>query len=197
MVLTMPIEVDEAERLDEIAAATIRLAKERDVRAVTIRAVAEQLGRSTTVITNYIPSRIDLMINALRHADKELAREAEEVMRGTEGAESLRALSRWMCSTTPEDVVIRRLLQEVLIAGASIGPANQEVLRAISRGHHDHLADVVVEAGLRHAELVTDILHLLFRGYWMAAMEDPERWPAEAGVAAVLAVIDLLNGEDT
>lgn len=105
----MPIEVDEAKRLDEIAAATIQVARDRGVRSVTIRAVAEQLGGSTAMVTNYVSSRAALMINALRRAGADWTRELERSIEGTEGEQKLRAAIRWMCTTEQDDEVVRRL----------------------------------------------------------------------------------------
>ncbi|MER5253023.1 TetR/AcrR family transcriptional regulator [Streptomyces sp. NPDC002855] len=193
----MPIEVDTAQRLDEIAAATIRVARERGVRAVTIRAVAEQLGGSTAMVTNYVPSRSDLMVNAMRHADEEWGRELEGVLEGTQGAERLAAFARWMCTTADDDEVMRRLLMEIVGAGAGAGAGvGREVdrVRTVARAQRDELEEVTVAAGTPAPELAADILHLLFRGYWLSTLEDPEGWSDERGTRAVLAAVELLQG---
>ncbi|MGW6055561.1 TetR/AcrR family transcriptional regulator [Streptomyces sp. NPDC055189] len=192
----MPIEVDTAQRLDEIAAATVRVARERGVRAVTIRAVAEQLGGSTAMVTNYVPSRSDLMVNAMRHAEEEWGREVEGVLEGTRGPERLAAFARWMCTTADDDEVMRRLLMETVGAGSGAA-AGREVdrVRALARAQRDELEEVTVAAGTPAPALAADILHLLFRGYWLSTLEDPEGWSDERGTRAVLAAVDLLQGE--
>ncbi|MFC8126518.1 TetR/AcrR family transcriptional regulator [Streptomyces sp. NPDC057302] len=189
----MPIEVDTAQRLDEIAAATIRVARERGVRAVTIRAVAQQLGGSTAMVTNYVPSRSDLMVNAMRHAEEEWGREVEGVLEGTQGAERLAAFARWMCTTADDDEVMRRLLMEIVGAGADAGREVDRV-RTVARAQRDELEEVTVAAGTPAPALAADILHLLFRGYWLSTLEDPESWSDERGARAVLAAVDLLQG---
>ncbi|MFH8486836.1 TetR/AcrR family transcriptional regulator [Streptomyces longisporoflavus] len=193
----MPIEVDTAQRLDEIAAATIRVARERGVRAVTIRAVAEQLGGSTAMVTNYVPSRSDLMVNALRHAEEEWGREVEDVLEGTRGAERLAAFARWMCTTRDDDEVLRRLLMETVGAASGPGAAvgrEVDLVRTLARTQRDELAEVTVAAGTPAPELAADVLHLLFRGYWLSTLEDPEGWSDERGARAVLAAVELLQG---
>ncbi|MER7395790.1 TetR/AcrR family transcriptional regulator [Streptomyces sp. NPDC000151] len=191
----MPIEVDTVQRLDEIAEATIRVARERGVRAVTIRAVAEQLGGSTAMVTNYVPSRSDLMVNALRHAEKEWAREVEGVLEGVRGSERLAEFSRWMCTTADDDEVMRRLLMEIVAAGPGPGAGREvEQVRTVARTQREELAGVVAEAGTPAPALAADILHLLFRGYWLSTLEDPEGWSAERGTRTVLAAVDLLLG---
>ncbi|GAB2505059.1 TetR/AcrR family transcriptional regulator [Nocardiopsis aegyptia] len=190
----MPIEVDEARRLDEIAAATIEVARERGVRSVTIRAVAERLGGSTAMITNYLSNRSDLMLNALRRAEGDWTRDLEGELDGVPAEERLGAAARWMCTTERDDEVLRRLRMEIAAAGPSAGSAIEEDRRATSRRHHEELAALAGEAGAGDPALSADILHLLFRGYWLSTLEDPEVWSAERGTRAALAVIDLLRG---
>lgn len=186
----MPIEVDEVRRLDEIAQATIEVARQQGVRAVTIRAVAKQLGGSTAMVTNYVPNRAALMYNALRRAEEDWASDMEEFLRGSDGPDRLRAMARWMCTTTDDDEILRRLLIE--IASSEEGPAAEGV-RASSREYRAEIAQAVSEAGVPQAELTADILHLMFRGYWLATLEDGDGWPTERGAGAVLAVLDLLR----
>jgi AcrR family transcriptional regulator len=188
----MPIEVDEERRLDEIATATIQVARDRGVRSVTIRAVAEQLGGSTAMVTNYVANRAALMINALRRAEADWSRELERAIEGVEGEERLRAAVRWMCTTEQDDEVLRRLMMEIASAGPGTGIDEARV--ASARSDHKGLGDLVAEAGLPDAELGGDILHLILRGYWLATLEDAESWPAERGERAILAVVDQLRG---
>ncbi|MEV3861562.1 TetR/AcrR family transcriptional regulator [Streptomyces sp. NPDC050095] len=190
----MPIEVDEARRLDEIADATIQVARERGVRSVTIRAVAQRLGGSTAMVTNYVPSRAALMINAMRRAEAGWDREMAEELAGVEGEERLRGAVRWMCTTQQNDEVLRRLMMEIASAGPGAGAEVEALLRETSRRSHEELGALAAEGGLSGGELVGDMLHLLMRGYWLATLEDPERWTAERGERAILAVVDLLKG---
>ncbi|WP_338703029.1 TetR/AcrR family transcriptional regulator [Streptomyces sp. Q6] len=188
----MPIEVDAAQRLDEIAAATIDVARERGVRAVTIRAVAEKLGGSTAMVTNYVRSRADLMVNALRRAEREWGREVERMLDGVPAPERLPALARWMCTTADDDEVMRRLLMEIVGAGSGSGSEMRQV-RTVARAQHAELVEVVTEAGTPAPELAADLLHLLFRGYWLSTLEDPDGWSAERGTRTVLAAVELLR----
>ncbi|KOX16119.1 TetR/AcrR family transcriptional regulator [Nocardiopsis sp. NRRL B-16309] len=189
----MPIEVDEARRLDEIAAATIDVARERGVRSVTIRAVAERLGGSTAMITNYVSNRSELMLNALRRAEEDWTRDLEGELDGVPAKDRLRVAARWMCTTERDDEVLRRLRMEIASAGPSAGSAIEEDRRTTSRRSHEELAALAGEAGADDPALSADVLHLLFRGYWLSTLEDPETWSAERGARAALAVIDLLR----
>ncbi|MGW7051643.1 TetR/AcrR family transcriptional regulator [Streptomyces sp. NPDC054887] len=190
----MPIEVDEERRLDEIADATIQVARERGVRSVTIRAVAAQLGGSTAMVTNYVSSRSALMINALRRAEEGWTREMEQVLEGVAGPDRLRAAARWMCTTERDDEVQRRLLMEIASAGPGAGAEVEELRRATSRRSRAEFGALAAEAGLPDPALGADILHLLFRGYWLSTLEDPESWSTERGTRTALALLDLLGG---
>ncbi|WP_055523902.1 TetR/AcrR family transcriptional regulator [Streptomyces graminilatus] len=193
----MPIEVDEVRRRNEIAAATLQVARESGVRSVTIRAVAARLGGSTTMVTNYISSRSALMLNAIRCAEEEWERDQTEALDGLAGPERLRSFAQWMCTTERDDVVLRRLLMEVVGEASADGEetAVERDLRAMSRKHRKEIHDSAVEAGLPDAELSADVLHLLLRGYWLSVLEDPQTWTSETGTRTVLAVIDLLRGQ--
>ncbi|MER5197489.1 TetR/AcrR family transcriptional regulator [Streptomyces sp. NPDC002755] len=190
----MPIEVDEARRLDEIAAATLHVARERGVRSVTIRAVAAQLGGSTAMVTNYVASRSALMINAMRWAEREWGAQMDDALVGLTGEARLEAALKWMCTTEPDDEILRRLLMEIASEGPDAGPAVENVRRATSRRNRDELSALAAEAGLPDAALAGDVLHLLTRGYWLTTLEDPEGWPEERAARALLAVADLLRG---
>ncbi|KQX61225.1 TetR/AcrR family transcriptional regulator [Streptomyces sp. Root1310] len=190
----MPIEVDEARRLDEIAAATLHVARERGVRSVTIRAVAARLGGSTAMVTNYVASRSALMINAMRWAEREWGAQMDGALVGMTGEARLEAALKWMCTTEPDDEILRRLLMEIASEGPDAGPAVEDVRRATSRRNRDELSALAAEAGLPDAALAGDILHLLTRGYWLSTLEDPEGWPEERAARALLAVAALLRG---
>ena len=58
--VAMPMDVNADERIRAIALATLDVASERGSAGVTLRAVAERLGGSTTLVTNYLKSRAEL-----------------------------------------------------------------------------------------------------------------------------------------
>ncbi|MEV6001459.1 TetR/AcrR family transcriptional regulator [Streptomyces griseomycini] len=189
----MPIEVDQEQRLAQIAEATSQVARERGVRAVTIRAVAQQLGSSTTVITNYLPSRASLMANALRHAERRWSAESEELLEGRTGLDRLLTLAAWMCTTERDDDVMRRLLTEI-VSESDASDAGI-LVRRLAREHRDALGELTAQAGMARPEAAADVLHLIFRGYWLSTLEDPDSWPAERGAAAAQAAAALFAAQ--
>lgn len=191
----MPIDVDTDERLADIARATVDVARERGTRAVTLRAVAERLGRSTAYITNFVPSRAHLMANALDHARTQWNVSRSEHLGELVGVERLAALTRWMCSSSPEENVLRSLWIEVI---ADVRGANERAYRVV-RGVTDATYEKFLD-GAEHVERdgepvdlataahIADILYLYCRGYEVKAVEDPESW-TDARVQASLEVL--------
>ncbi len=175
----MPIEVDETERLTEIASATVAVARERGTRSVTIRAVAEHLGRSTAFITNFMPSRADLMVNALEHAQERWSTDRAASLKGVTGRERLAALSRWMCSSSDSDMVLRSLWIEVIADVRRETQPAYDVLRAVTDSTYEEFRRSAEEADLADAEQIAEILYLYCRGYHTKAVEDPARWNDE------------------
>lgn len=192
----MPIDVDAEQRLADIAAATVAVARERGTRAVTLRAVADQLGRSTAFITNFVPSRAMLMANALEHAraawDDDRAAELGDLV----GPERLAALARWMCTSSPDETVLRSLWIEVIAyARSSDNRHPYEVVRGVTDATYAKFregAATIERAGraveLADAERIADILYLYCRGCEVKSVEDPESW-TDARMLAALEVL--------
>ena len=180
----MPVMIDEQERRQEIAQATLEITEAQGAGAVTIRAVAEALGRSTAFVTNYVPSRAQLMFNALDYARGLWIDERSEATAGFAGIERLAELARWMCQTNEHDTALRSLWIEVL-AGA--GPEIKVVMDITDHTLHDFQASAR-ESALRNAEQIADILYLYARGFHVKNVEDPSNWNDER-VGRALAVL--------
>ncbi|MFF2272144.1 hypothetical protein ACFVTX_07710 [Agromyces sp. NPDC058136] len=195
----MPIEVDAEERLADIARATVEIAREQGTGAITLRAVAARLDRSTAYITNFVPSRAHLMANALEHAraqwDAERAAHLGELL----GVERLAALTRWMCSSSPEENVLRSLWIEVI---ADVRGANRrayEVVRGVTDATYGkflagagHIVAGDEPVDHETAAHIADILYLYCRGYEVKAVEDPESWTDERVQASLEVLLAAL-----
>jgi AcrR family transcriptional regulator len=186
----VPIDVNAEERLAQIAEATLRVVEKRGADGVTIRAVADEMGGSTTVVTNYIPTRTRLISNAVHHAidgwDDELARQME----GIAPEDELRMLARWSSSTTGDDPIIRQLFIELL---AKAGDGEElDALRKDGQEHREHFKVAAAAAGVAEPDFAADLMHLILRGFYLAAVEDPEHWSTERVQPVVDHLIDLL-----
>ncbi|HEX2312755.1 MAG TPA: TetR/AcrR family transcriptional regulator, partial [Thermomonospora sp.] len=171
----MPVEIDIAQRLATIADATLRIVADEGLDGVTIRAVAKRIGGSTTLVTNYLPTREALLRNAVEHALQAWATDADEAVAGTADRERLVAIARWACSTTGDDQVLRRLFLEILGRSRPDSEALQ-ALREDARRAREPVIDAAREAGAADAAFVADILHLVLRGFYVSSLEDPEHW---------------------
>lgn len=188
----MPIDVQVDERLAAIAEATLRVAEARGADGITIRAVAEAMGGSTTLVTNYIKSRNALINNAIDHVLARWRDDETGALDGVAPEDRLETLALWSCSTTGDDELLRHLFIEML--AKSRGPSDvSEALSRDAEEHRSHLRDAAVAASAPDPELTADVLHLVLRGYYLASVEDPERWTAERVSPIVQRLVALLT----
>jgi AcrR family transcriptional regulator len=183
----VPIEVDAGARRDELARATLALAARHGSAGVTIRAVAERLGGSTTLVTNYVPTRAALLLNAVLYMMRRWEDVRARALEGVADDERLTALARWSCTTTPDDVAFRRLLVELVAQPDP--PEGLAPLAADAREHRDDLADAARRADLADPEHAADALFLLLRGFYYISVEQPGRYAP----GHVLGVVERLT----
>ena len=186
----MPIEIDVAERLEQIAEATLRLADREGPAAITIRAVAAELGGSTAMVTNYLATRSDLLVNAIRHAQRVWREEVDAHVHPYQGAERLRAYMAWSAGTIGHDRAVRQLWLDI---AAKADPHNTafEILRQDAVEHHRTLSTAATEAGVPDADFAADVLYLVLRGFYFASSEDPQLWTDARVAAATSRLTDL------
>lgn len=171
----MPRDVDPAARLADIAAATIQVARTAGTHAVTIRSVARELGGSTTLVTNYVPSRAALILNALDHGRDRWREELDAALTDVRAADRLRAVVDWSLSSTSDDAVLRTLILEI-VANADLEPDLAAALRKESAIFETLLRDAAAESGFADPAGTADLAYLLVRGAYIAGTEDPDRW---------------------
>lgn len=171
----MPREIDADQRLADIAAATIRVARTAGAQAVTLRSVAKELGGSTTLVTNYLPTRAALIMNALDQGrDRWLAERAEAITAATP-SERLTAAIEWSLSSSGDDAVLRTLILEI-VANVNVEPEMRESLRRESIEFQRFLETTASEAGFAVPRHVAELIYILVRGAYIATIEDPDHW---------------------
>ncbi|MFP3962565.1 TetR/AcrR family transcriptional regulator [Actinomadura fulvescens] len=188
----MPIEVDITQRLAAIADATLDIVATSGIDGVSLRAVAKRVGGSTTLITNYLPTREALLRNAVEHAIQGWGGEMEQVADELPEKERLAATARWACTTTGNDEVLRRLFMEILGRSGRESEALQ-VLATDARRGRAQLVEVAALAGAADAEFAADIMHLVLRGFYVSSLEDPERWNSESVTPLIDRLVRLLT----
>lgn len=192
----MPIQVDVGRRLQDIAEATFQVAADQGLRAVTIRSVASRLGASTTVITNYLPTRADLLANALDLVNDEWMAELERFSQVESAPEALRAVMR--AAVSVDDAEFLRCQFWVALLAEPHRPADVSArLAKAADSIRQKLADLVTAAGHPAPEDAADTLFLFAQGVFVSVVETPEVWTAvrlrSAADAAVDATLGLVN----
>ncbi|MFJ9080511.1 TetR/AcrR family transcriptional regulator [Streptomyces sp. NPDC102278] len=187
----MPIDVDEVQRRKAIAQATLAVAARDGARAITIRAVAKELGGSTAMVTNYVPTRTALITNAVRAAESRWRADLEAHLGDLSGADRLRATVEWHLSTDPEDLLLRTLWVEML-SSAHSDPNGVD--RREPREAREEFLDASTAAGVPDPGLAADVLSLLTRGYYVSTVEEPTYWAPERARRVARAVVDALMG---
>jgi AcrR family transcriptional regulator len=187
----VPPEINVQERLSAIAEATPQLVRDEGTRGVTVRAVAKKLGGSTSLVTKYVPSRIDLLRNAIAFVSTNWDEDLAAALDGREGMSKLRALASWSLQTNNYDDAIRRLWIEALAGTAP--EATEEIAAAKEQAQSEYQFVLAVTKEAGQDKQLADALFLAFRGYYLSSIEDPEHWPAERAQEAVLKVLDMLD----
>jgi len=171
----MPREVDAGQRLADIAAATIRVARSAGSHAVTIRSVARELGGSTTLVTNYLPSRAALILNALDQGRDRWQAALDVSLTETAPSDRFAAVIEWSLSTGPDEPVLRALILEI-VANADREPDLRTALHRETSAFQALLLDEARTAGYADPDHVAGLAYLLVRGSYVASAEDPARW---------------------
>jgi len=189
----MPIHVDVAARFGEIAAATIDVAGRQGLTGVTIRSVAAELGASTTFITNYLPTRSALLVNALQQIEAEWLAELEDELAGPEPAEALRRAMRSAVAIDAEELLRCQFWVAVVAVPERTGDIERHLEESTS-AVRAVFAKLIDQCGHPDPETAADMLMLLAQGAFVSIVETPQLWnqarlnaAADAAVDAVLA----------
>lgn len=171
----MPRDVDQSQRLDDVAAATVRVARTSGAHSVTLRSVAKELGGSTTLVTNYLPTRAALVLNALDRGRDRWRSELDGALASVADHDRLRAVIEWSLSSTSDDPVLRTLILEI-VANAAVETDLAEALRRESESFQKILRDAAFTSGFADPARTADVAYLLVRGAYIASTEDPDHW---------------------
>lgn len=189
----MPRDIDVERRLADIAAATVRVAHTSGAHAVTIRSVAKQLGGSTTLVTNYVPTRARLIINALDHAQRQWDSELADLA-ALPPDQRLAALIHWEITQSDDEAVLRALILEA-VANSLVEPDTREALRKASAQYRALLTEAARDAGYTNPTQVVDSVLLMMRGAYIVTAEDPQTWSEQRVDETIRAVLSLLSRE--
>lgn len=186
----MPIEVDVEGRLKEIAEATFAVARENGVSAVSYRSVAKMLGGSTTIVTNYLPTRAALLHNAVNHIFRTWHGEMAETIERSAPGDHLRTLALWSCTTEPADLILRHMfihaLAEITGPVAMLGELRQD-----ADEHRLALMQAALQDGFSEPDSIVDAIFLICRGFYLSTVESRDSWPDDRAASAIEAILGL------
>jgi len=170
----VPVKVEPEERQADISRAVVDLASARGFDAVTIRAVARELGSSTTAITHYLPTRAELLRLAVR--DELLRFEQGRLLAigDRTGFDALRRVVAYTVFDSPSRP--RRFWMQVVI-GAQRDPILQSELTRFNEEWDTTIRSLLTEEGIADEAIdaIADQLDTVISGSVMLAFETESR----------------------
>jgi AcrR family transcriptional regulator len=195
----LPRNVDHDERRRDIARAAIRLLAKSGPRGLTLRALADELGGSITLVTHFFPNRRALLDAVTSQAIEDIPTDlasAEDTQLAP--AERLRAFLVWLLPTTAEALQLER--SRVLLSAESDAHFNvQDFFDTWERTTRDLIERYVtplVPEGER--QFYIDLLRVVQNGVVLSSVEHPKYWTPERQIEfidALVPVIEQLSGQ--
>lgn len=187
----MPIQVDVEQRRADIAEATFRVAARNGLGGVTLRSVAAELGASTTAITNYLPTRVDLLVNAVDRLGDEWRAELEEVLAVADGEEALREIMRRAVSWDADELLRCQFWVAVLATPQRSADLDHHLMDS-EQAIRDLIEKVVEQCDVARPGEAADVLYLFAQGVFGSIVEAPRVWTVERLRAAADRVVSAV-----
>jgi AcrR family transcriptional regulator len=189
----MPRALDPDARRREITRAATELLARGGSKALTIKALAESLGGSTTLVTHVFPHKSDIYAAIIDELELDLRSRVTPAAAYEQPVQALREFVSWCLPLDPADLEDERV-RFALFERADHDSRVQAVVDAID----DRMRDLLHErlAPLVPAEMIpayTDLLRALTNGAILGAVELPDRWTPQRQEAVVSSVLDGLG----
>lgn len=189
----VPRYVDKEQRLQDISDASFRLLAKGGPSALTLKALADELGGSITLVTHFYPNRAALLAGFLGRFLDESRREVLEIDTSSgDPRQRLRAVLEWLLPTTEESAQLERvriLIIAQLDSEPEFAPFISEMEPLIRSILRDHLVGVVPDEEL---DITVDALRTFSNGVAISAVEHPEIWDADRQFKLLNFVLDRL-----
>ena len=190
----MPRNVDHDERRRDIARAAIRLLAKSGPRGLTLRALAEELGGSITLVTHFFPNRRALLGAVTSQVIEDSAPDLESAGRAElPHAERLRAFLIWLLPTTDEQVQLER--SRVLLSAESDAHFNvQEFFDTWERTIRDLIAQYVAPVvGESERQFYIDLIRIVQNGVVLSSVEHPKYWTPEKQIEFIDTLVPVIE----
>ena len=186
----MPRALDLVQRRRNITSIAIRLLAEVGLDGLTLKAIADELGGSITLVTHIYPTRRDLFLGLAETLLEEYDALLPELEAGMDRPDRLRVLLEWMLPRSEAGWNQERS-RIVLLSDPETGPILALTMdRRMRALIHDHLVGLVPADEL---EEHVDLLRVLTNGIVLASVEHREDWPAERQVSTLHSALRRLN----
>jgi AcrR family transcriptional regulator len=180
----VPRHVDHVRRRREIVEATLKVLDEVGTRGLSLRAVANEMGGSTTLITHYFPTQREL----LNEVTEQVLAGWDEDIRELDAREDtpavrLQALLRWLVPITEQGLRDERARIH-LLAGQLLGEEHRAIIQAMEAKTGEWIRSHVI--GLvppEDVERTVELVRVVTNGVVLSVVEDPDQWPAERQIA--------------
>ncbi|MCM6773493.1 TetR/AcrR family transcriptional regulator [Nocardia sp. CDC159] len=181
----MPRQVDRTARLALVADAVVALAVDHGFPAVTIRAVAERIGASTSAVTHYVGGREDMLRIAIRREVDARRAQGEAAVGDARGMAALRALLEW-AALVPDERTQRFWL--ALVVGSRDDPVVRAELDAFNIWWDALLRNLLADTAIADHDTAVDVLDVLADGLVLTGFDEGRPWSA-ARRSRVLTVV--------
>ncbi|MFE2317262.1 TetR/AcrR family transcriptional regulator [Streptomyces sp. NPDC059441] len=182
----MPRHVDHEQRRRDIIDASRRiLVSGGGPSALTIRAVAKELGGSITLVTHFFPTRPELMRAVVAEMIESYDTELAALEEGADAPTRLRILMRWLLPLAENDWAAEKG-RIVLIAQREQEPSIGEFFTTMDTRIRDLLrrhVEPLVPA--ERVDVTIDLLRVLANGLVLSAVEHHHAWPQERQLAVL------------
>ncbi|MFE6857449.1 TetR/AcrR family transcriptional regulator [Nocardia sp. NPDC057668] len=189
----MPIEVNSSDRKRQIGEAGVRIVREHGTAGLTVRAVADVLGGSTSLVTNYVRTRTQLLDLTLETLVAQWDNQIADLTGSP--ADKLRAVAAWALDWAGDSSplvakILVQLLGEQTIDADRLAALHRELDRL-----HARITRALEAAGIPDPAPIADLLFLASRGAMVSQVENPGGWPTERLTNAAVALTRRLDAD--
>lgn len=190
----MPRHVDKEQRLQDIADASARLLTKGGPAALTLKALADELGGSITLVTHFYPNRAALLDGFFTRYFERIAGDIAEIDTSSDDPlERLRAIMEWLMPLDPQAVALERM-RVLNLAQSDAEPLMKPWIDKMERWTRRVLTDHVT--GLvpnDQVDITVDAIRTFTNGVAISTVEHPEIWSAERQMALLDFVVTRLD----